>query len=240
MMTTEAFIAVNLDDPLRFDCHPGVSCFNNCCRDLNQALTPYDVLRLRRHLGVTSREFLRSYTLEHTGPATGLPIISLHFDQVRQGLCPFVTSAGCRVYAARPASCRLYPLARAVRRSRADGRTSIHYALFREAHCQGFEQSRTQTVRTWVSAQDLKIDFKMNDALMELIALKNRFHPGPLAIEQQQLLKLALYDPDAFRMNVDTGAMTEWEGDAISAEDDIRLLEWSMAWVMRKLFGHKH
>ena len=33
-----------------FACHPEVPCFNRCCAELTLPLTPYDVLRLRRHM----------------------------------------------------------------------------------------------------------------------------------------------------------------------------------------------
>jgi uncharacterized protein len=236
-MTTEALVAVDLEEELRFDCHPGVACFNACCRDLNQALTPYDVLRLRRHLGITSQEFLRLYTCGHIGPASGLPIISLRFDHGRQRACPFVTPAGCGVYTARPASCRLYPLARAVRRSRTDGRTSVHYALLREPHCRGFDQTRIQTVRSWIDDQCLEWDFVTNDDLMALIAFKNRLHPAPLSFEIQRLVRLALYDLDAFKVKPAAGELSglEWDDPQPSFHDnDLVWLKWSMAWVRQQ------
>ena len=31
------------DDQFQFACGPEVPCFNACCRDLNQFLTPYDL-----------------------------------------------------------------------------------------------------------------------------------------------------------------------------------------------------
>ena len=40
--------ALGLDEAFRFACGPEVACFNDCCRDLFQALTPYDALRLKR------------------------------------------------------------------------------------------------------------------------------------------------------------------------------------------------
>ncbi|HKJ01944.1 MAG TPA: hypothetical protein VJ997_05800, partial [Longimicrobiales bacterium] len=51
------------DDPFNFACHPGVSCFNCCCHDVNVFLTPYDVMRLKNRLGIKSGEFLDRYTL---------------------------------------------------------------------------------------------------------------------------------------------------------------------------------
>ena len=60
--------ALELDEAFRFACGPEVTCFNDCCRDLNQALTPYDTLRLKRSLGVPSGRFLAQFTRRHTGP----------------------------------------------------------------------------------------------------------------------------------------------------------------------------
>ena len=47
-------------DGFTFACHPEVPCFNQCCRRLNLVLTPYDVLRLKNHLGMSSEEFHRA------------------------------------------------------------------------------------------------------------------------------------------------------------------------------------
>ena len=44
-----------------FTCHPGVPCFNSCCADVNIILTPIDVLRLARRLGMNTREFLETH-----------------------------------------------------------------------------------------------------------------------------------------------------------------------------------
>ena len=42
----------------RFACHPGVSCFTQCCRKLDLFLYPYDIIRLKKRLGISSEEFL--------------------------------------------------------------------------------------------------------------------------------------------------------------------------------------
>ena len=41
---------MDLDSTFKFSCHPKVSCFNQCCRDVNIFLTPYDVLRMKKRL----------------------------------------------------------------------------------------------------------------------------------------------------------------------------------------------
>lgn len=55
-----------------FDCNPDVPCFNRCCAELTLPLTPYDVLRLRRNLGLGS-EFLATFTTLRSFPDTGFP-----------------------------------------------------------------------------------------------------------------------------------------------------------------------
>ncbi|MDY6974018.1 MAG: YkgJ family cysteine cluster protein, partial [Thermodesulfobacteriota bacterium] len=39
---------------LQFNCTPGVACFTQCCQDVTIVLTPYDVLRLKNALGISS------------------------------------------------------------------------------------------------------------------------------------------------------------------------------------------
>ena len=61
----EDFDRLGPDDQFTFGCHPGVSCFNCCCSDVNIFLSPYDVLRLKQRLGMTSRTLARH--LQHEG-----------------------------------------------------------------------------------------------------------------------------------------------------------------------------
>ena len=163
------FLPLALDDPFHFSCTKDIACFNECCRDLNQFLTPYDILRLKTRLKLSSNLFLTHYTTRHTGPETGLPVISLKTDSRLNHICPFVTVAGCRVYEDRPSSCRMYPVARAISRSRKTGKITEHFALLKEPHCQGHRQPITQTVTEWIDAQGLRPYNTHNDMMMELI-----------------------------------------------------------------------
>jgi Fe-S-cluster containining protein len=128
---------------------------------------------------MSSGDFLAVHGREHR-PGTGLPVVSLRFGDSDDLACPFVTDAGCRVYPARPASCRTYPLARGVSRSRKTGRLTEHWALIREPHCLGFQNGHPQTVDEWIDDQQIATHNRMNDMMLELISRKNRFRPGPL------------------------------------------------------------
>lgn len=182
-----------------FDCRPGVPCFNACCRDLSQVLTPYDVLRLARGLGLRTGELLRRYTVRRTGPGSGLPVLSLAPGDPVQLTCPFLSPDGCTVYAHRPSSCRTYPLVRVVRRRRETGRLSEEYRLLREPHCRGFAADRTWIPAEWTAGQGLEPYHRENDLLLELIAYKNLTYPRPLPPALQETAAVCLYDVDRLR-----------------------------------------
>jgi hypothetical protein len=46
---------VQPDSTFRFECHPGLSGFGTCCAT-DVTLTPYDIARMRRHLGIRGQE----------------------------------------------------------------------------------------------------------------------------------------------------------------------------------------
>ncbi len=233
---------IALDEPFRFACSKTVPCFNECCRDLNQFLTPYDILRLKHHFAMPSGDFLKKYCSRHTGPESGLPIVTLRSKTAPQLTCPYVTPAGCSVYADRPSSCRTYPLVRAISRSRETGIISERFMVLKENHCLGFNENNTQTVREWIEHQGLAEYNKHNDLLMDLISLKNQLRPEPLDVKSAHIFHLALYDLDSFRLQIfDNNLLDELELEQDKIEtikiDDVALLRFGIVWVKRELFG---
>jgi len=232
---------ISLNDSFRFSCSPNVPCFNECCRDLNQFLTPYDILRLKNHLELSSGEFLQRYTSQHTGPESGLPIVTLRPNSTHELICPFVTEKGCRVYENRPSSCRTYPLMRAVTRSRQTGDITEQFMVLREPHCFGFDEGQTRTVGQWIDEQGIAVYNEINDKLMQIISLKNRLLPGPLDIKSSHLFYSTLYDLDGFRLLIGNSELlgnfqTDCTVTAATLEDDVALLELGMKWIKRVLF----
>lgn len=234
-------IGLGPDEPFNFDCHPGVRCFNHCCQDLNQALTPFDVLQLRNHLDMPWSAFLNQYASLYIGEATGLPVVSLRFSSAQQKHCPFVTPHGCSVYDARPTSCRLYPLARALQRSRKDGLISEHFALIKEPHCKGFESRCSFTPQQWIECQGAPAGLAANDALMEIIALKNRMRPGRLDPEQERWMVMAFYDLDQLKQQANDGQLPSPPPEQLrslpSADANTEWLDWGLNWIRHALFG---
>jgi len=239
----EKLIPIMPDEPFRFACSAAVACFNECCRDLNQFLYPYDILRLKKRLGLSSGEFLERYTTQHIGPESGLPIVTLKTTDNERFTCPFVTENGCHVYSDRPSSCRTYPLVRAISRSRESAKITERFMLLNEPHCLGFNEPKEQTVRQWIKEQGIEADNSINDKLMEIISLKNRLLPGPLDLKSRHLFYVALYDLDNFRNQIfNEGRLDNLDVDpqklADANTDDTALLEVGMAYVKQVLF-HK-
>jgi Fe-S-cluster containining protein len=232
-------VTVDAKESFHFSCLKENACFGVCCRNLNQFLTPYDILKMKQGLNLSSTQFLAQYTVGHTGPRSGLPVVSLRFDPRENGACPFLASSGCRVYANRPTACRLYPLARAVSRNRETVRTSEHFALIREPFCRGFEEGQQWTAEAWLQDQEARPYLCMNDRLLDLIALKNRFWPGGLPPEHRHFFILVLYDLDRFRIEAGQGGleahMDEEEAVLAASMDDTALLTRGHRWVARVL-----
>jgi len=232
---------ISPQDTFRFSCSPAVPCFNECCRDLNQFLTPYDILRLKNHFGLSSGKFLARYTSLHTGPESGLPIVTLRPKENDDRLCPFISPNGCTVYENRPSSCRTYPLVRALARSRQTGEITEQFMVLQEPHCRGFIQSGNRTVKQWMDGQEIAIYNAVNDQLMEIISLKNQRMPGPLDLKSRQRFYTALYDLDNFRSQIKKSRLLEdFDVDAANIDkamaDEVALLELGMKWVKKVLF----
>jgi Fe-S-cluster containining protein len=209
---------------------------------LNQFLYPYDVLRLKKGLGLSSGEFLERCTIQHIGPESGLPVVALKATDPERLTCPFVTEKGCRVYPDRPSSCRIYPLMRAISRNRETGKMTERFMLLTEPHCLGFQAPKEQTVRQWVIDQDIAVYNRINDQLMEIISLKNRLHPGALDLETRRRFYTALYDLDEFRNRLFSQPLAnkfEVAPEKLRAAeiDDAALLEVGIEYVKKVLLN---
>lgn len=191
---------------------------------------------------MTSGEFLQRYTNRHVGPESGLPVVTLKAVDAQRQICPFVVPKGCRVYPDRPASCRTYPLARAISCNRETGKVTEHFMLLEEPHCLGFKASKSQTARQWIDDQEISIYNHFNDQLLQIIRLKKQLRPGPLDQNSRQLFYVALYDLDRFRTQIfENKILDQIEADpqkpADAETDDTALLEIAMQWVKRSLFN---
>ena len=64
------------EDVIRFNCKEKLDCYTRCCRDITIFLTPYDVLRMKNALQISSSDFLAGYTTTLIGDI-GCPVCIL-------------------------------------------------------------------------------------------------------------------------------------------------------------------
>jgi Fe-S-cluster containining protein len=227
-------------DPLEFRCHPGVACFNSCCRDKRLTLLPYDVLRLARALGRPTGELLAEHAVLEIEPGSGWP--TLRLELAPDGRCPFVRDDGCGVYRDRPTCCRIFPLARAVRLD-SEGKAVESFAI--DASCPGFGErgpARSPTVAEWTREQGLDPYRAANDRVARLFLYPRRPRPLSLATDDVHAIVMALYNVDVFRAFAARPGFAERSGldeatVARALSSDEALLALGQDWIARRLFG---
>ncbi len=231
------------DDRFRFSCHPGLPCFNRCCADVNIFLSPYDVLRMRQHLGMGSREFLERYTLLPVQRDMRTPVVMLRMQGEPEKRCPFVTDAGCSIYQDRPWPCRMYPLGLAASRDTPDGwQGERFYFLLDDPGCLGAQQARELTVREWLEDQEVEAYDVWGEAYKELALHRFFEQGGELTPEKMDMFYMACYDLDKLRRFVfDTSLLRKFEVDEDLVEEmrysDEALLRFGFLWLRFSLFG---
>jgi Fe-S-cluster containining protein len=234
---TETRTAVSRETRFRFHCHPGLACFNRCCREATIILSPYDILRLSRSLGLATGEFLRRHSRREAEAASNLPLVLV--KPARTGGCPFLGEAGCTVYEDRPAACRLFPLTQGSEL----GPEGVRDRLFlrRLDYCQGFSGDQEWTVAAWQADQGFAEFDRPRRAWLQL--LLTQAQPGRPPLDDRILSQfyMVAYDLDAFRTFVLESAflpahgLTPEEAQPL-ATDDLALLRFSAAYLEHLLF----
>ena len=223
-----------------FGCHNGLQCFTECCRELELVLTPYDVLRLRNKLSLSSVDFINRFVVIEQEESDVFPRLYLGMVDDGKASCPYVSPAGCMVYEDRPGACRAYPVGRGAAMG-PDGRQQEIYVLVKENHCLGFEETEPHNVAEWFNSQGLDKYNQMNDAVMSLLQHDQVRQGGRISPEQTELFLLALYKLDEFRDYVsDPDFLTRFnvaEKDRDGALiDDETLLRFGVGFLKKILF----
>jgi len=217
-----------------FNCHSGLKCWGECCKNPNLFLTPYDVLRMRQSLKMKSGEFLARFTESYIGADFGLGVVRMKLDD--KGQCPFLSEQGCSVYPDRPTSCRTYPIGQGV--SSGGGKQAPGKVFFKvkEEHCLGWQEQTNWTVETWLEDQDVFTHNKENEFAAHLA-----FHPAlgnPEEMDEKtvSMIFMSLYDLDRFREFVfKSSFLTKFEPEEAllrrAEVDDEALLDLGKRWV---------
>ncbi|MEN8139932.1 MAG: YkgJ family cysteine cluster protein [Thermodesulfobacteriota bacterium] len=238
-------VKYTLDSKIKFRCHPGVSCFTACCGNIGIVLTPFDILRLRKHIGISSDEFLLRFTRPDWMEKTDLPGVKINLDE--NGRCPFVTDKGCTIYEHRPSACRYYPIGMANFHSggKEDVESERFFFVVKEKHCKGHEEDKEWTIREWRADQGVDLCDEMNREWMELVMRRKSFgHQATLAPEAQQVFFMASTNLEKFKDFIfNSNFLNTYEIDDETLkeiqEDDIKLMFFGFKYLRSSIFGTK-
>jgi Fe-S-cluster containining protein len=229
-------------DRFTFSCHKGVECFTRCCAALQLVLTPYDILRLKNRLGISSAEFLETHTYTRLDRHPRFPMVLLKMTPQASQACPFLSPDGCTVYEDRPGACRIYPLARAAQKADHEKQAKEKFFVVNEEHCLGFKEDRTWTVESWMCDQGLDEYNRMNDRWLEIISSPRSLGPKEEISRKLQMFFMVSYNLDKFRgflfgsrffqlFQIPDGLRNRLE------KDDVELMSFGFDWLKFSLFG---
>jgi uncharacterized protein len=234
---------LGLDDRFTFSCGSQLSCFGQCCHDVTIALTPYDVLRMKRSRGMDSSEFLEQYTLRLQNAEQQFPVVILKMQDGDKKACQFLSEQGCGIYRDRPWACRMYPLGVAEPQNPSPENQRFHF-LIQENICQGHGVGTSLSVREWIECQGIEEFEAMAVGYKDLTLHEFWNGKRPLTPAQSDMFYMACYDLDRFRRFVfETRFLKLFEIDEARVEalreDDQELLDLGVQWLRFAIFGEK-
>jgi Fe-S-cluster containining protein len=231
------------ESKFKFSCDKGTSCFTRCCADVNIFLSPYDVLRMKNALNISSAEFLEKYTISPFSIEQKLPLVLLKMQNDERKSCPFVTSEGCSIYNDRPWACRMFPLGVAASET-ADGQDDqeLCFVVDDNFPCLGFEADREWTAEEWLEDQGIALYEEKNQPYKELSLHKKLQEGEGLGPVKTHMFYITCYDLDRFRrLILESSFFNRFEVDEETIEkiktDDEALLNFALRWLRFSLFG---
>lgn len=188
-------------DTFKFRCHSTLACFNQCCRNLNLFLYPYDVLRLRRKLDLTADQFIDRHADLVMRPGQFFPEVLLRMADNEQQTCPFLTTEGCGVYPDRPDTCRGFPVEQGSLYESGSGRSTAVYFFRPPEFCLGRHEEQSWTLDTWADDQEARTYHEMTRLWADMRQLFQQDPWGPQGFEgpKGKMAFMAAYNMDQFR-----------------------------------------
>jgi len=227
-----------------FRCHSDLACFTRCCRNLNLFLYPYDVLRLKDCLNMSSEAFLESYVDIVLRESNFFPEVLLRMSANEERTCPFLNESGCAVYPDRPDTCRTFPLEQGILFEESKAKATNVYFFKPPDFCLGQYESQQWTVETWAEDQEAVLYHDMTAQWAEVKALFQKDpwgHEGPNG-PKGKMAFMATYNLDRFRGFVFQSTFLKRykvKQDVLRKikTDDVALMKFGFAWIKFFVWG---
>ncbi|WP_321494694.1 YkgJ family cysteine cluster protein [uncultured Desulfobacter sp.] len=229
----------------QFACHKDVPCFTRCCHNADMYLYPYDVVRMKQNLNMTSEEFLVAHTTTAIRDMPTFPNVMLKMSDRNGNPCTFLTEKGCTIYPDRPYSCRAYPLEPAIYGD-ADGSMHVQYYVMHHDYCKGHDEDKTWTAKAWMADQEMDPYLEPNNGWARIAGRlqADSFRSRDIDVNSppMKMAFMAAYNMDTFRRFVFESSflsrynVPDRQLDAVK-HDDRELLMLGLSWIERILFG---
>lgn len=225
-----------------FACNDTVPCFTRCCHSADLLLYPYDIIRLKKSLGMTSEEFLLAHTVTAFRDNPYFPGVMLRMSDKEGAPCSFLTEKGCTVYQDRPYSCRAYPLEPAMAGDGKNGVT-ITASVVRHSHCKGHGLGEEWTAEKWMADQGMDRYNKQNIAwarVASLLCSPNTFGAKGADNPAMNMAYMASYNMDTFRRFVFESSFLKRfsvpkKRLKLVKHDDVALMRLGFDWILQFL-----
>jgi Fe-S-cluster containining protein len=225
-----------------FACNSAVPCFTRCCHDADMYLYPYDILRLKQRLGMTSEAFLLAHTVTALRDTPYFPNVMLKMSDQEGHPCPFLSTGGCTVYEDRPYSCRAYPLEPAMYGS-GDDPIEMDFYVVRHSYCHGHREALPWTAEQWMANQQMAVYNDINARWARIFSgfRNNPFGPAGIESPSMKMAFMASFNVDTFRQFVfDSSFLSRFDVPEKRLEEvrrnDTELLLLGFDWIRRFLF----
>ncbi len=162
------------DTPFKFHC---TQCGKCCINREDIMLSPFDLFRASKELGMTPQDFVKTYCETYLGESSRMPIVRiLPRGSIKR--CPLMKDRKCSIHKSKPTVCAMFPIGR-VLRIEADkldekpvSADQIEY-IFTYPGCG--DNSETHTVREWLGAFGIPLQDEFFAKWQDVI-----LHLGPM------------------------------------------------------------
>jgi hypothetical protein len=231
-------------DIFSFNCHSELSCFNKCCRNLNLFLYPYDVLRLKNSLKISSDQFLDNYVDIVLRPDNFFPDVLLQMSDNSENTCPFLKSSGCSVYPDRPDTCRTFPVEQGSFLNPGNNKPELIHFFRPPDFCMGQHEDQELTIKSWAKDQDA---VKYNRMTLKWAEIKSMFHTDPWDKQgpngpKGKMAFMAAYNLDPYRdFLFNSSFLKRYKVKTATLKkiknDDRELMKFGFSWIKFFVWG---
>lgn len=145
---------IDLEGTFKFHC----TMCGKCCREREDILlTPRDIYRMSKELGIVPEELLRRYCEAYIGADSRVPIVRLRPRGINRE-CPLLKERKCLVHKAKPTVCAMFPIGRCIRMEASEDPSEafrngrVEY-IYTNPGCG--DDAETHTVREWLQEFDI-------------------------------------------------------------------------------------